>query len=103
MTPPSPAHRHNSTATAPATGRAAAVAGALEAAMIEALAQERPEARPTLASLQLDLSGDATTGEALALTVWIERATRTLAFVAADAHANGTRIASAAAIFDLGA
>ena len=100
MTPPPPARRQTH-ATPSAAGRAGGVAGALEAAMVAALAQERPEADPVLASLQLDLSGHAAAAADLALVVWVERATRTLAFVSGEASVGGSRIAAASAVFDL--
>ncbi|CAN5332330.1 hypothetical protein BH09PSE2_BH09PSE2_15100 [soil metagenome] len=71
--------------------------------MIAALALERPEARTVLASLQLDLAGEAAAGETLSVTVWIERATRTLAVVSGELRAGDRRIAAASAVFDLGA
>ena len=102
MNPPALARRYASAVTACASGRAGAIAGHVETAMLAAIAHERPEARATLASLQLDLSGEAAPGAALALTVWIERATRTLAFVSAEVRVGDLRIAAASAVFDLG-
>ncbi len=102
MDAPAPTRLSTPAVAAPG-GRAAAVTPALEAALEAAVAAERPDADATLTSLHLDVAAATPHGAALTVTAWVERATRTLAFVSAEAtlKADGRRLAYASAVFEL--
>lgn len=90
------------TAVAGEGGRAAAVAGPLETALIRALAAARPGNLSTLSALNLEVTTALATGAPLRVRAWVERATRTLAFVSGEVFdADGARAASGAGVFEL--
>ncbi len=64
-------------------GGASGVVAQLEPALA-ALATTDGEGAPVLASLNLDLTRRPQAGQAVTLHLWIERATRTLVFAAAE-------------------
>ena len=77
-----------------AGGRAAAVTPLLEAAFIRALAAARPEDVGALSALNVEVCADVITGAPLRAAAWVERATRTVAFMSGDIFdASGARVA----------
>ena len=71
-----------------------ALAAALEPVLIEVAG---PGA--TCASVSLDFADPPHANWLLKFEAWVERATRTLVFAAARAHADGKAVATASAIF----
>lgn len=70
-----------------------AAAAALEPALLEA-------AGPGAACVSVSLEfGAPARGGSLAVEAWVERATRTLVFAAAEARADGAVVAAASAVF----
>ncbi len=71
-----------------------AIATAFEPVLLEAAG---PGA--SCVSVSLELARTPAAGATLAVEAWVERATRTLVFAAAEAHVDGERAASGSAIF----
>lgn len=71
-----------------------AIATAFEPVLLEAAG---PGA--SCVSVSLELAQTPPAGARLTVEAWVERATRTLVFAAAEAHADGVRAASTSAIF----
>lgn len=82
-------------------GPAAAVCVALEQGLGEAIRAARPDNAARLSALNLELAGALATGEPLVVKAWVERATRTLAFVSADVFAGQRRVATGGGVFEL--
>ena len=75
--------------------------GALATAMEPALlAAAGP--KTTCVSVSLEFARTPQAGAVVQVEAWVERATRTLVFAAAEAHADGERAGSASAIFSRG-
>ena len=74
----------------------AALAAILEPALVEAAG-----AGAVCVSVSLEFAGRPAPGSALQIDAWVERATRTLVFAAAEARAEGELAGAASAVFSL--
>ena len=80
---------------------ASAVFAALEGGLTHAIRTVRPDNAARLSALNLELAGAVAAGEPLTVKAWVERATRTLAFVSADVFAGERRVATGGGVFEL--
>ena len=84
------------------TAGAAGLVALIEPALVK-LATVEGGPKPVLASLSLDLTGRAEVGTPVTLRIWIERATRTLVFAAAELRLtpDGNLVAAGQAVLKL--
>ena len=101
MAPRTPSNLVEITATAAPGGPAAAVAAALEQGLTAAIRAARSDNTIRLSALNLELTGGLAAAETLVVHAWVERATRTLAFVSADVFAGERRVATGGGVFEL--
>ena len=81
---------------------AAALVALAEPILLDIAGAER---KPSLVSLNLDLAHDGKAGDAVRVTAWVERATRTLVFAAAEIRlrSDESLIAAAQAVIKVSA
>ncbi len=98
----SPSEGRTELATILRTAGASGLVELIEPALVQ-LATVEGGLTPVLASLNLDLTGRAEVGAGVTLKIWVERATRTLVFSAAEVRltADGNLVAAGQAVLKL--